>query len=101
MAMVCECGHYLGSRSVCPKCGRSDGDPTPALPAPSRMSWGEPLPSLDDPAFADDPHGDRVNAPNAPATWGELRGTVVEGEAIRVGSADDKALDGARFPGGR
>jgi hypothetical protein len=51
------------------------------------MSWGDPLPTLDDPAFSDDPHGDRVEAPPATATWGELRGTVVDGNPVRLGAA--------------
>lgn len=93
MAMVCDNGHYLGGRSACPRCGWSeDAVAAPSTPTPSRMSWGDPLPSLDDPAFSDDPRGDRVTAPPARASWGELRGTVVDGDPMHLGAAGGVGL---------
>lgn len=93
MAMVCGDGHYLGGKSTCPKCGWSEGGNTaPTMPNPPRMSWGEPLPSLDDPAFANAPAGNQVDAPAVPARWGELRGTVTVGEPVHVRSAGGIAV---------
>lgn len=87
MSSVCECGRYLGGRSVC-ECGRTVGSAMPPglWDEPGRPFTPEPNPFAELP----DERGlrDSVDsAPAIPASWGAVRGLVVEGEQRAVGDA--------------
>lgn len=82
MARNCECGRYLGARTIC-ECGR----PAQQLPA---VHSPAPTPFLD--ADWGGQASDRVPPDSAPANpaaapWGGLRGYVAEGTPLRLGMA--------------
>lgn len=87
MALNCECGRYLGARTVC-ECGRAV-DQLPSDPSTDLDdAWFDETPDSAPLAHTPDPQpADRTEA-----RWGELRGYVAEGTPQRLGMAGGVGL---------